>query len=368
MLFRLTLFSLFLAIGYSAQAQNGLPTNPDPNKCYVRCVTPDVYQTEEVRVMTRPAYKRMRVVPAKYENRTETVVVKEASTRYEVVPATYRTETVSYQSEEPYNKLAIREASFTDATETVEVTPATARWEYTPSAGCESDDPNDCQVLCYRNYDAQSTTVSVKRLGSVAATTKTQVGGNQATYTKRVIDQAASVREIAIPAVTETITKRVLVEDEKTMEEEVPAEYTTVTREVLKTKGGLQSWAEIDCALTSFTALPINYASGSASLDADSRRVIDDRLLKLLNDQPNVRIQIDAHTDSRGGAASNQTLSERRAQSVVNYLIGKGINRSRLVAKGYGESRLKNRCADGVTCSESEHAANRRTEFVVLNN
>ena len=119
--------------------------------------------------------------------------------------------------------------------------------------------------------------------------------------------------------------------------------------------------------MTSFNVLPINYELGSARLTAASRQVIDDRLLALLNDRPNIRIEINAHTDSRGSAASNQDLSERRAQSVVNYLGGKGINRSRLVSRGYGESRLKNRCADGVSCTEAEHAVNRRTEFRVLN-
>jgi outer membrane protein OmpA-like peptidoglycan-associated protein len=50
----------------------------------------------------------------------------------------------------------------------------------------------------------------------------------------------------------------------------------------------------------------------------------------------------------------------------VNYLIARGINSSRLVVKGYGEERLINRCADGVTCTEKEHERNRRTEFRVL--
>jgi outer membrane protein OmpA-like peptidoglycan-associated protein len=60
-------------------------------------------------------------------------------------------------------------------------------------------------------------------------------------------------------------------------------------------------------------------------------------------------------------------LSQRRAESAVNYLVGKGISRERLEARGYGESRLLNACANGVTCSEEAHQANRRTEIKVLN-
>jgi len=52
---------------------------------------------------------------------------------------------------------------------------------------------------------------------------------------------------------------------------------------------------------------------------------------------------------------------------VVDYLMSKGINPSQLIAKGYGENNLTNRCSDGVTCTEREHLANRRTEFRVIN-
>ena len=81
----------------------------------------------------------------------------------------------------------------------------------------------------------------------------------------------------------------------------------------------------------------------------------------------NVKVAISSHTDSRGSASANLQLSEQRAKAVANYLISKGINASRLVAKGFGETRLKNRCSDGLSCTEQEHAVNRRTEFRVLN-
>lgn len=367
MKFTTTLFAFLLVATVGLQAQNGLPANPDPNKCYVRCITPDVFETQTATVQTAPAYKRLRVVPAEYENRTERVLVKEGFTRYEFVPATFTKEQVAYEAETPTTKVATQGASFTNATEEVLVQPAVSRWEYTAYDGCESDNPNDCQVLCYRSYEAQYRTVPVKRLGADASYTTSQSGGRQATYTKEVVAQAAQVREITIEPVYNEITKRVQVKPETVVEETVPATTTTITQEVLVTKGGLATWEEIDCELTSFSVIPINYELGSARLTAESRSIIDSRLLALMNDRPNIRIELNAHTDSRGSAASNQDLSERRAQSVVNYLVSKGISRSRLVSRGYGESRLKNRCADGVTCSDSEHAVNRRTEFRVLN-
>ena len=362
----LTLMVVMVLGSFAAQAQN-LPANPDPNKCYVRCVTPDVYTTETVRVQTAPSYKRLSVVPATYKTVTERVKVKDAYKRYEFVPATFRTETRSYESQAPATSMDVRPAAFTDATERVLVKPELSQWETTAYEGCESDNPNDCQVLCYRTYPAEYRTVAVQRLASDASTSSTSVPGNTSTYSVEVIATPAEVRTIDVPAEYKEITKRVVDQPARVSEENVPASYTEVTKEVMTSKGGLSSYEEIDCELTSYNVLPIQYELGSAAITASSRRIIDERLLNLMREKPNIRIQLNAHTDSRGSAASNMSLSERRAKSVADYLVSKGINRSRLVTRGYGESQLKNRCADGVNCSEAEHRVNRRTEFRVMN-
>ncbi|MGM0531617.1 MAG: OmpA family protein [Bacteroidota bacterium] len=90
------------------------------------------------------------------------------------------------------------------------------------------------------------------------------------------------------------------------------------------------------------------------------------QLVKLMEDHPALRVEISAHTDSRGEDSYNLWLSQKRADSVLEYLVQKGIARERIDAIGYGETRLLNRCANGVICSEEEHLENRRTEFVIL--
>jgi len=95
--------------------------------------------------------------------------------------------------------------------------------------------------------------------------------------------------------------------------------------------------------------------------------IVLDKLAKILVENPEVRIEIGSHTDSRGTAESNMILSQRRSESVMAYLVKKGIAPSRLVAKGYGESQLINKCADGVICAEEEHQENRRTVIEILN-
>lgn len=89
------------------------------------------------------------------------------------------------------------------------------------------------------------------------------------------------------------------------------------------------------------------------------------KILNILQQYPQMEIDIRSHTDSRQSAEKNRILSQNRATSTMNWLISKGISKKRLTAKGYGESQLLNKCADGVKCTEEEHQANRRSEFIV---
>ncbi len=91
-----------------------------------------------------------------------------------------------------------------------------------------------------------------------------------------------------------------------------------------------------------------------------------DRLVKLMNDFPDMKIELSSHTDSRGSDTYNQKLSQCRADAAVKYILGKGILNSRITAVGYGESRLVNGCSNGVNCTETQHQKNRRTEFEIV--
>lgn len=97
----------------------------------------------------------------------------------------------------------------------------------------------------------------------------------------------------------------------------------------------------------------------------DAALVLDE-LVQIMNENPTMKIELSSHTDSRGNDAYNMALSQRRAKAAVDYLISKGISRDRLVAAGYGETRLINECANGVQCSDEQHQANRRTEVKIL--
>lgn len=95
-----------------------------------------------------------------------------------------------------------------------------------------------------------------------------------------------------------------------------------------------------------------------------------DKLVKILNDNPTIEIELSSHTDCRASVKYNATLSAKRAKSAVEYIASKGIEMKRMISAGYGESKLVNKCrCEGkikVPCTEEQHQENRRTEFKVI--
>lgn len=90
-----------------------------------------------------------------------------------------------------------------------------------------------------------------------------------------------------------------------------------------------------------------------------------EKILDVMNTNPTMTIDVRSHTDSRQTAEYNLALSSRRAKSTADWLITKGIKSQRLTSKGFGESKLTNRCADGVECTEEENQLNRRNDFII---
>ncbi|GAA3765412.1 OmpA family protein [Flavobacterium ginsengiterrae] len=112
--------------------------------------------------------------------------------------------------------------------------------------------------------------------------------------------------------------------------------------------------------------IPMNFFDlGKATIKKTSEPQLQ-KMVDMLNQYPTIKVDIRSHTDSRSSTESNQILSDKRAQSTKNWLVSKGINENRLTAKGFGETQLVNKCADGVKCTEQEHQQNRRSEFIIV--
>ncbi|HAR19559.1 MAG TPA: hypothetical protein DCR46_02795 [Cytophagales bacterium] len=114
---------------------------------------------------------------------------------------------------------------------------------------------------------------------------------------------------------------------------------------------------------------PIYYDFDKADIRPDAAVELD-KVVEAMVENPALVIELGSHTDCRGKSTRNQQLSEWRAKSAVDYIVSKGIDKSRIYSKGYGESKLLNNCAcEGdikSSCLEEEHQLNRRTEFIIV--
>ena len=90
------------------------------------------------------------------------------------------------------------------------------------------------------------------------------------------------------------------------------------------------------------------------------------KIADIMKEYPQMNIDVRSHTDSQYASEYNQKLSQKRAESTRDWLINQCIAPERLKASGYGESKLINVCADGITCTEEQHQENRRSEFIII--
>lgn len=362
------LFPAFLA-SVALSAQN-YPENPEPGACYIRCPIEEI--TELEKVVVTPSYMQYKVVPAVYKTVEERVLVKEASRRFEYVPAVYREVTDTLLVEESFSTYTLSQVQTIDTFEIIEIEPAYSRFETRPAIdGCKSPIPGDCDVICYVEYPAVTKKIPVQKIVTQPSFSRqTPFNGRYKAIKKLVVETPATYREVEIPAEYVTVQKRVLEKDATVDSTEV----TPVVREEVflahdrasSNSGDWYEWKKIECSLLDFNLLPIYYGLNSDVLSARARAVIDEKLLKLMQKRPEIRIEINSHTDARASDDFNLDLSKRRAKGVVDYLVSRGIKRSRLEYHGYGETQLVNHCGNGVNCADAQHAQNRRTEFRVL--
>ena len=162
---------------------------------------------------------------------------------------------------------------------------------------------------------------------------------------------------------TITASKNLYIDDglqfktSKTTGQEITADIA-LTSEVIKRDGKI---------LIDIESIYFDYDSSKITKRAAKEL---DKVIAFMYKYPKVIIEGSSHTDSRGSNAYNLKLSERRAQSTVDYIKRNGhYDASRIYAMGYGETRPVNRCVDGVKprCTDAEHALNRRTEFTIVN-
>lgn len=110
---------------------------------------------------------------------------------------------------------------------------------------------------------------------------------------------------------------------------------------------------------------PISFGIDRFNIEGQAALELE-KVIAFMNANPNIKIDVRSHTDSRSRDSYNLLLSDKRNTATIAYMIDNGVNKRRLSGKGYGESQPLNRCSNGVRCSEEEHQRNRRSEFIVL--
>jgi len=233
-----------------------LPPTPEFGKCFAKCKMPDRYEYVDKQELVKEASSKYEIIPAVYETRTERVLVKEASTRQIPVPAVYETVTEQVVVKEASTKVVEVPAVYRTASNREMVEAPRGEWvRKKKDQNCFSDNPEDCYILCWEEKPAVYRTVQKQVLVKAAETQTVDIPAEYKTITKRVLKTPATVRTEEIPAEYNTVTKRVLVTPAQKREVVIPAVYKTSKEKRLVSKGGYTEWTEILCAAKTTTAI-----------------------------------------------------------------------------------------------------------------
>ncbi|MFD1614216.1 OmpA family protein [Gelatiniphilus marinus] len=219
-------------------------------------------------------------------------------------------------------------------------------------------------VLCEQKISGYVTnTITGERIANVKMTLFTETGKTLETTTttqagaytfKTVLNCATKFKVTAAKTGYESTEKPVLTLNENG-ETLVVLGLETLNELIVEEKGVLK----IKIGIIYFD-LDKSYIRNDAAIELN-------KIVLLMAQYPQMVIKIESHTDSRNSDAYNLSLSDRRAKFTRDYIISQGIQANRIEsAKGFGESQLVNICADGVSCSETEHQQNRRSEFIIV--
>ncbi len=221
-------------------AENGTGTD----ECYKMVPVPATYKNVTETVVVKEASSRIVTKPAVYKNETQTVIVKEATTRLETVPAVYETRTVdNVLVEAASSRIEKKPVPYNTVTETIVTRPASTKWvKKKADKNCLSADPNDCLVWCLVEVPEQTRTITKQVMGSCDAgwtqvgeqcTREVEIPAKYGKRTERVVASPATTREVTVPQQTRTITTKVLVSPASEEVITIPEETKTITRRVV---------------------------------------------------------------------------------------------------------------------------------------
>lgn len=239
------------AMTKAAGDEDLFPPDVKPGECYARVLIPAQYDIKDETVVIKEKSTQLEIIPAQYDTVTERVLIKEASTRLEVIPATYEsvTETVVVQPE----SIRIEQipATYKTETERVLVSPARTEWKRGPASSfgsnvLQSKTADTGEIMCLVEVPAEYREVKRTVVDQPARTREINIPAVTKTVTKQVLATPATTREIEIPAEYGTVEVTKLVEPESERRIEIPAEYGTVTKRTKASEEKVE-WRQVVC-------------------------------------------------------------------------------------------------------------------------
>ncbi|MBT8115547.1 MAG: peptidoglycan-binding protein [Arenicella sp.] len=248
-----------LAVSSASVAQSGselFPPNAEPGRCYARALVPAKYQDSTEQVLVSEASESIKVIPAKYQTSTETVLVREASSRIETTPATYKTVTEQIVDTPETIKLVAVPATYKEVTERVLVKPASTIlkpiaaeygtvteevldkpahtvWKrgssFTNQSIQTSIDQSTGEIMCLVEVPASYKTIIRRVLLKPATTEVIELPAQYAIVKRTVIDTPATTQKVVVPATYKTVSRQVIDRPASSRVVEIPAEYAEVT-------------------------------------------------------------------------------------------------------------------------------------------
>ena len=247
--FVLSILAGVFAAPFFLQAQSGdLPADARVGQCYAKCMIPDVYETVTEQILVKEASSKIEVVSAQYETVTERIMIKEPYNVLKVIPPSYTTVTEELLVKEASSKLIPVSPVYETVSEQIQISPAITKWvKGKATRDCISENPEDCRVWCLKEIPAEYRTVSRKVLKSPSSVKEVEIPAEYRTIKKTVVQTPAQVQEETIPAEYKTVSKKVVATPAQTLSKEIPAEFKTVSSKQLVSSGGMTEWREVLC-------------------------------------------------------------------------------------------------------------------------
>lgn len=213
--------------------------------------------------------------------------------------------------------------------------------------------------------------------GNVLASATTDVNGQfkfkglafDAVYLLNITVEEGQIKEGHRLFLTDdkgNVVKEILREDKRTFAFEIQPSDEKQVANIYYDDPWLVVFNSVMDKSTSIKEIVINekvyFKSNDATLLPEAKDKLN-QVIAVMENVPDLVIELGSHSDSKGSDEYNMALSEKRAKSAYDYIISQGVSPNRITAKGYGETKLLNKCGNGVECTEEEHAQNRRLEF-----